>query len=112
MALHSLRAADDNHCAVNHLQGPLHFRGEIHMSRRIQQPIFPPLPGESGLPGKDGNPPAPFQRMGVHKAVSIIHPSRRADGMGLQQKLLAKRCLACVHMRGNANHHNSSSLPT
>ena len=37
MSLYPVRAADDQDPVIQHLEGTLHFRREIHMSRSIQQ---------------------------------------------------------------------------
>ena len=37
MSLHPVRAADDQHRIIQHLQGPLHLCRKIHMSGRIQK---------------------------------------------------------------------------
>ena len=46
MSLHAVCRADDKHRAVQHLQGPFHFRGKVHMSRRIKESNFRILPGK------------------------------------------------------------------
>ena len=65
---------------IQNLQRPLHLRAEIHMSRRIQKRDIHLLPGQTGLLGKNGDPPLPLQGKIVQTGVPVVHPSQSAFG--------------------------------
>ena len=103
MALHALGAADHQHRVVHHADRALHFGGEIHVARRVH-----PVPGvaavfEAGLVREDGDAARLLQRMDVQKRIPVIHPARRAQRVGVEQRLFGKRGLAGVHVRQYAD---------
>ncbi len=78
VALDAVGAADDQHGAVQHPQDPLHFGGEVHMPRGVQQGNGGVLPGQLRLLGKDGDAPLPLLSVGVQKGVPMVHPAQPA----------------------------------
>ena len=104
VALDAGGRADDQNGAVQHIQRPLHLRGEIHMPRGVQQggvEVVGQVKG--GLLGEDGDAPLPFQCEGIEKGVAVIHPPKGADGAGDIQHGLRKSRFSGVHMGQNAD---------
>ena len=79
MPLNPVRAADDQHRIVQHLQDPLHLRRKIHMPRRIQERDVQIFPREHRLLGEDRDPPLPLQLISVQKRIAVIHPAHAPD---------------------------------
>ena len=82
MALHAVGAADHQDGVVQHLQRPLHLRGEIHVPRRIQQRYLHLAQRQHRLLGEDGDAPLPLQLEGVQKGVLMVHPPQLPDAAG------------------------------
>ena len=104
VALDPVRPADDQDGIVQHLQGPLHLGGKIHMPRGVQQ-------GDPGIPlvknrllGKNRDAPAPFQAVGVQECVLVIHPAQTPDAARPVEQGLGQGGFARVHM-GQYPHH-------
>ena len=76
MALDAVGAADDQDGVIQHLERPLHFRGEVHVARGVQQCHRPFPQGEHRLLGEDGDAPLPLQVVGVQEGVLVVHPSQ------------------------------------
>ncbi len=96
MPLHAVRSADNEDGIVHNLQGAFHFRGKIHMPRRIQErnyqillkrnitsfkKLFPH--GNPCLPGKNGNPAFPFLLVCIQVRIFMVNTSKRPDDSGL-----------------------------
>ena len=103
MPLNSVRSADHKNRIIQNLQRPLHLRAEIHMSRRIQKRDIHLLPGQTGLLGKNGDPPLPLQGKIVQTGVPVIHPSQSLDLPAGKQKPLCQSGLSRIHMGKQAN---------
>ena len=73
MPLHAVRAADDQHGAVQHAEHALRFRRKVHVPRRIHQCNLPIPPRKPRLLGENGNAPLAFLLVGVQKRVPVIH---------------------------------------
>ena len=73
MSLHSVHSVNDKDCVIQHLQGALHFRREIHVSRGIQKRYLGVSQGEDGLFGKDGDAAAALQFIGVQVCVLVVY---------------------------------------
>ena len=65
VALDAVGAADDQNGAVQHLEGPLHLRGEVHVAWGIQEGHLHLLPGKFRLLGENGDAPLPLQGVGI-----------------------------------------------
>ena len=98
MPLQTVCRTYDQHRIIQHLQRPLHFRGEIYMSRRIQQRDIHPLPLHLRLFGKDGNAPVTLLHVGVQKGISVIHPPQPADLPACIQNTLRQRRFPGIYM--------------
>ena len=98
MRLHAVRAADDEHGVVEHLQGALGFGGKIDMAGRVQQGDRSVRQGKDGLLGKDGDAALPFEREGIEKGVAVIDAAQLFYRAGLVQHRLGKRGFARVNM--------------
>ena len=102
--LHAVRAADDEHRRVQHLQRALHLGGEVHVPRRVQQRDHPVAERKARLLGKDRDAALPLQRVRVEMRVLIIDPPQRADRAGAVKQRLGQRGLPRVHVRQNAQY--------
>ena len=86
MGLDPVGAADHQHGAVQYLQRPLHFGGEIHVARGVQQGDLPVRPGSAvrqrkhRLFGKNGDAPLPLQVLRIQEGVPVVHPAQGTDG--------------------------------
>ena len=74
MPLDAVRAADDKDRVVQHLQGPLHLRREIHMPRRVQEGHLLIPDDRLRLLGKNGDPPVLFHLVCIQEGVPVVHP--------------------------------------
>ena len=83
VGLHAVRAADDQDGAVQHLEGALHLRGEVHVARGVQQRGLLLPQGEHRLLGVDGDAPLPLQLVRVQEGVPVVHPAQGPDAAGL-----------------------------
>ena len=106
VALHPGRGAHHQNGAVEHRERPLHLRGEVHVSRRIQERGLDVPRLQHGLLGEDGDSPLAFQGEGIEKGVAVIHPAEISDGArGIEQRLGEGR-LARIHVRQDTNDHS------
>ena len=98
VGLNAIGAADDQHRAVQNPQSPLHLGRKVRVARGVHQREPPVLRLQYGLLGENGNPPLPFQRLGVQKGIPVIHPPQAPPGPALIQQRLRKRGLPRIHM--------------
>ena len=98
MALHSVHTADHQNRVVQHLQRTFHFRGEIHMSRRIQKGDLHTRGTQNRLFGKNSDASFFFQFVCVQKGVSVIHAPQFPDLAAEIEKSLRKSCFTRVHV--------------
>ena len=103
VALHALRAADDQHRAVQHREGTLRLGGEIHMAGGVQQGQHRVGQRKHCLFGKDGDASAAFQRVGVQKGVAVVHTAGLFQPPAPVEQRFAERGLAGIHMSQDTN---------
>ena len=82
MSLHPVRAADDQHRIIQHLQGALHLCRKIHMSGRIQKRHVKIPQLQLCLLGKYGNAPGPFHRVRIQKGILMVHSAQPPQHTG------------------------------
>ncbi len=98
MGLDSIGGGDHQDGIVQHLQGPLHLRGEVHVAWGIQEGDLQLRGGKLRLFGKDGDAPAAFQTVGVQKGIPVVHSAQGLDGPGSIEQGLREGGFSRVHM--------------
>ena len=79
MALHAVRAADDEHGVVEHLKRALHLGGEIDMAGRVEQCDVRVAAVQHRLLGEDGDAALALKRFGIQKGVAVIDAAERTQ---------------------------------
>ena len=114
MGLYAIQCIDDHHCIVQHLKHPLHFCGEIHMSRCIQQGNACILPVKDCLLGINRDTAILFLCIIIQKGISMVHPSQLTNTPGHIQQTFRQRCFAGIHMCQHSDiyivHHFTSFI--
>ena len=103
MRLHAVRAADDQNGAVHHLQGTLHLRGKVHVSRRVQQRDMGIRQGQQRLLGEDGDAALPLLHIVVEIRIAVVNAPHGAQRAALIEQRLAQRGLSGIHVGQQAN---------
>ena len=103
MSLNAIGTADHQHRAIQHAQCALGLRGEVHMTRCIQQREFRVAHGKLCLFGKDGNTSGSLQRVGIQITVTMIHTAEFFNFSRLIQHGLGKGGFSRIHMGQNAD---------
>ena len=67
----------------------------------IQQGDFQLAYGQQSLLGKDGNAPCPFQLVGVHMGIPMVHAPGLADAAAVIQHAFRQRRFSSVHVGQN-----------
>ncbi len=98
MPLHTVRAADDEDRVVEHLKCALRLRGEIDVSRRVEQRDVRVAAIHHSLLGKDGDAALAFERLGVQKGVAVIDAAEHAQRARGVQKPLGESGFPRVNM--------------
>ena len=98
VGLHAVRPADNEHRVVQHRQRPLHLRAKVSVPGGIQQCQGSMGQGQPCLLGKDGDPPAALQGMGVQESISMVYPPGLPQRPGPHQHSFGQGGLAAVHM--------------
>ena len=86
VALDAVGAGDHQHGAVQHLKGPLHLGGKIHMAGGVQQRHPGISQFQHRLLGENGDAPLALHGVGIQKSVLMVHPAQAADGPGAVQQ--------------------------
>ena len=88
VALHAVRPAHNEHGGVQDLKRPLRLRGEIHMSRGVQDRDLRVPGAEHRLLGINGDAALLFLQVRVQEGVAVVHPALLPDGPGgVEQRL-------------------------
>ena len=103
VGLDPVGGGDHQDGVVQHLEGALHLRGEVHVAGGVQEGHRHPLRLEQGLFGEDGDPPGPLQVVGVQVGVPVVHPPQGGDGPGGVQQGLGEGGLPRVHVGQDAD---------
>ena len=88
MSLDPVRSADNEDRDVKDRERPLHFRGKIDMTRRIDQRKADVTAPEYGLLGEYGDPALTFKGIIIKESVFFIDSSQPAYPLGLVKDLL------------------------
>ena len=106
LPVHAVRRADHQNGAVQNAQHALHLRGEIRVSRRIQQCIaalhVSPLRHEPRLLGEDRDASLFFHLIGIQERVAVVHAPGIPDRSRDVEQRLGERRLARVHVSQDA----------
>ena len=105
MGLHAVRAADDQHRRVQHLQRALRLGREIGVAGRVEQEKPRPRQLEHRLLGEDRDAALPLELVRVQKAVPVVDAPELFDAPGAVEHRLGERGLPGVHVREDAQHH-------
>ena len=103
VGLDPVGGGDHQDGVVQHLEGALHLRGEVHVAGGVQEGHRHFLGAEQGLLGEDGDAPGPLQVVGVQVGVPVVHPAQGGDGPGGVQQGLGEGGFAGVHMGQDAD---------
>src|SRR5208337_2151593 len=96
---------DEQHDAVHHLQGALHFAAKIGVPGRVHNIDFDARIKHSRILGEDGDAALAFQIVRVHDALGdglVV-----AEGATLSKHGVNQRGLAVVHMGNNGDVANT-----
>ena len=117
VALHALRAGDDEQRRIQHGQRALHLAGKIDVPRRIHQRDEKRLaarnrPRKRRLFGENRDAARALHRIVVHEGVAVIDAAAGANHARAPEKLFAERRLARVNVRRNPERqiHGCSSV--
>ena len=102
MGLDAVGAADDQHGAVQHPEGPLRLGGEVHMAGGVQQRHFRVSYGQQRLLGEDGDAPLPLDGIRIQKGVPVVHPAQLPQCPAAVEQRLGQGCFSGVHMGQDA----------
>ena len=98
MSLHPVRAADDQHRRVQHLQCALRLCGKIYVARGVEKRDAGVSAGETRLLGEDCDPAVALDGVRVQEAVSVIHAARFAERSAHIEQSLGQCCLTGIDM--------------
>ena len=96
--LYAVRAADDEHRVVEHLQRALHLGGEIDVAGGVKQRDMRITAIQHGLFGENGDAALALERFRVQKGISMIDTAKRAQRAGGVEQSLGEGGFARVHM--------------
>ena len=102
--LHAVRAADDEHGIVEHLQRALHLGGKVHVARRVEQRDRRVAQRQARLPRKDRDAARTLERVRVQVRVFVVHAPEVADRARAVEQRLGQRRLPGVHVRQDAQN--------
>ena len=103
VALNPVGAADDQNGIVQHLEGALHLRGEVHVPRCVQQGNGQILERQHCLLGEDRDAAFPLLAVGIQKGILVIHPAQLAQPPASIEQSLRQSGLTRVNM-GQQTH--------
>ena len=98
MRLDPVGATDDQNGVIQHLEGALRLCGEVYVSGGVQKGHGQRASLQTGLFGEDGDPPGPFQAVGIQKSILMIHPAQPLQLPSLIQHGFREGGFPCVHM--------------
>ena len=102
--LHAVRAADDEHRIIEHLQRALHLGGKVHVSRRVEQCDSRVAERHARLPRKDRDAARTLERMRVHVRVFMVDAAEIADRARAVEQRLGQRRLSGVDVRQDSQN--------
>ena len=73
MRLHAVRATDDQHRTVEHLQCALHLRRKVNVPGRVQQCDLGVRQGELRLLGENCDAARALKRKRVEERILMVH---------------------------------------
>ena len=102
--LHAVRAADDEHGVIKHLQRALHLGGKVHVARRVEQRDRRVAQRQARLPREDRDATRTLERVRVQVRVFVVHAPEVADGARAVEQRLGQRRFPGVHVRQNSQN--------
>jgi hypothetical protein len=104
----AFRVHQDEH-AVHHAEDALDLATEIGVARRVHDVDLGATPADGGVLGENGDPPLPFEGVGVHHPFLnlLVGPERAC----LPEHLINQSCLAVVYVGDDRQVTNQSTLP-
>ena len=102
--LHTVRAADDEHGVVEHLQRALHLGGKVHVPRRVEQRDRRVAQRQARLPREDRDAARTLERVRVQMCVFVVHAPEVPDGARAVEQRLGQRRFPGVHVRQNSQN--------
>ena len=111
VALNALRRADHQNAVVHHRQRPLHLRGKVTVSGRVEPPQDVLVPLQPRQARVDRDAPPSFERVRVQEGVPVVHPSRLPHHPRAAEHLLRERGLAGVHMSRDSDYRAQGPHP-
>ena len=102
--LHTVRAADDEHGIIKHLQRALHLSGKVHVARRVEQRDRRVAQRQARLPREDRDAARTLERVRVQVRVFVVHAPEVADGARAVEQRLGQRRFPGVHVRQNSQN--------
>ena len=121
VALDAVRAGNDQHRIIQHLQRTLGLRRKVHVAGGIQQGDLGLFQrgarhrsgrqGKHGLFGKNGNAAGFFQRIGVQKCIPMVYAPQLADTARTVEQCFRKSSFSAVHVCQNPNDQTFHNFP-
>ena len=121
VALDAVRAGNDQHRIIQHLQRSLGLRRKVHVAGGIQQGDLGLFQrgarhrsgrqGKHGLFGKNGNAAGFFQRIGVQKCIPMVYAPQLADAARTVEQCFRKSGFSAVHVCQNPNDQTFHNFP-
>ena len=99
MRLHAVRAADDEHRIIEHLQRALHLGGKVHVPRCVEQCDRRVAERHARLPRKDRDAARTLERVRVHVRIFMVDTAEIADRARAVEQRLGQRRLSGVDVR-------------
>ena len=100
----------NHNASIQHPQAALHFGGEVHVTRGVDDVHHVVLPVGGGGGGGDGDTPFPFLGHPVHCSGPFVHPSHLSDAARQKQYTLGDGGFPCVYVGDKANIPNFGDL--
>ena len=102
--LHTVRAADDEHRIIEHLQRALHLGGKVHVPRRVEQCDRRVAERHARLPRKDRDAARTLERVRVHVRIFMVDTAEVADRARAVEQRLGQRRLPGVDVRQDSQN--------
>ena len=104
VALHAVRAADDEHGVVEHLQRALHLARKVDVAGRVQQRKLDIAERQHGLLRKDRDAALALLHVGIEKGVLVVDAAELPQLPARVQHGLRKRRFSGVDVRQYAQN--------
>ena len=88
LGLHAAHRIENRHHTVEHPEGALHFNGEIHVPRRVDDVDAMVLPVAGGGSAGDGDAAFLFLGHPVHRGLAVVHFAQAVRYPGVKEDAL------------------------